>query len=574
MEEDILNFIESKNISPFSDRKTALKPQRNIFKTADARTVATKFIQHLASSFTFAETSNIFSVFEPTDSLVEIKKRQEFFKQIQGVSNSCLDKIENSKTKWRIPYTLIATTENEETFMELKARGAPVRLILSESDIVSLEQYDLVYCIDCEEYSRALEEVTGAIFVSSIDEVYLEKNLVELSGWKNILKILLEEKNLPSKMQELTHRANSIFSVFEENSGEKIDRLVVEKALENINKNIESRLQSLTISGSQMVTMMQRGALPQQISTIINEEIAKTNLPSVFFSKALPVQLDEEEIEKALRKQTSSSSTRFAKKILKEKETLKRIPGLLKLLSNYLLYLDFAGGINEKANKFQSFPEIGDELVIEEARNKLLDNPQKVSFHLTTEHKCSILTGANSGGKTTLLEHIIHIIVETQLGLPSENKLKVPLFSEVYYFAKNKGSSSKGAFETLLTELSTIKPGKQTLILADEVEAVTEPGVAGEIMKATIEYFIPQGCFMVLATHLGKELQHDLPKGARIDGIEATGLDEQFNLIVNHNPVLGRLARSTPELIVEKMAKSKNNDYLTHLFRELKKPQH
>jgi lysophospholipid acyltransferase (LPLAT)-like uncharacterized protein len=47
------------------------------------------------------------------------------------------------------------------------------------------------------------------------------------------------------------------------------------------------------------------------------------------------------------------------------------------------------------------------------------------------------------------------------------------LFSEIYYFAKNKGSTNKGAFETLLTQLSKIQPGKQTLILADEIESVT-----------------------------------------------------------------------------------------------------
>ena len=149
-------------------------------------------------------------------------------------------------------------------------------------------------------------------------------------------------------------------------------------------------------------------------------------------------------------------------------------------------------------------------------------------------------------------------------------KIKTPIFSEIYYFAKNKGSASKGAFETLLTQLSSIKPGKQTLILADEVEAVTEPGVAGKIMQATIEYFVPRGCYMIIATHLGQELQKQQPANTRIDGIEATGLNDKFELIVNHNPVLGKLARSTPELIVERMSKTNKNEYFDHLYKQIK----
>jgi len=64
---------------------------------------------------------------------------------------------------------------------------------------------------------------------------------------------------------------------------------------------------------------------------------------------------------------------------------------------------------------------------------------------------------------------------------------------------------------------------------------------------------------MIIATHLGKHIQNNLPDETRIDGIEAKGLDDNFELIVDHNPVLGKLASSTPELIIERMAKSQAN---------------
>jgi DNA mismatch repair protein MutS2 len=154
-------------------------------------------------------------------------------------------------------------------------------------------------------------------------------------------------------------------------------------------------------------------------------------------------------------------------------------------------------------------------------------------------------------------------------------------FGQIYYFAKNKGSTNKGAFETLLTQMANIGAGETrmdgTLILADEIESVTEPGVAGKIIAATAEYFVSRGAYVVMATHLGAEIAKSVPDGVRIDGIEARGLDENLNLIVNHNPVLGRLASSTPELIIERMArggagKGKGDGrYFEFLFERMKR---
>ena len=217
-----------------------------------------------------------------------------------------------------------------------------------------------------------------------------------------------------------------------------------------------------------------------------------------------------------------------------------------------------------------NYPEFSSGFNISEAENLFLETPQKISFNLSEQNKCSILTGANSGGKTTLLEHIIQIISLFQLGLPSLGRINMPVFTDVYYFAKTKGSASKGAFETLLGQMNQITPGQKTLILADEIEAVTEPGVAGKIITATCEYFIAKSCFLVIATHLGHEIQKNMPPSSRMDGIEAKGLDEYFELIVDHNPVLGRLASSTPELIVEKLASIGKTEYFTFLNQKIR----
>jgi dsDNA-specific endonuclease/ATPase MutS2 len=231
---------------------------------------------------------------------------------------------------------------------------------------------------------------------------------------------------------------------------------------------------------------------------------------------------------------------------------------------------DFLSGISQFIKDCEYWPEFEEFIEIRNTKNIFLDNAQPISFNLDNEYRCSILTGANSGGKTTLIEHIIQLIVLSNLGLPLNGIVNILIFTEVYYFAKNKGSASKGAFETLLTQMGEIKTGKNTLILADEIESVTEPGVAGKIIAATSDYFIKKNCFLIIATHLGQEIQKFLPKGARIDGIEAKGLDDENELIVDHNPVIGRLANSTPELIVEKMAKSRQEEYFIYLNESLK----
>ena len=155
------------------------------------------------------------------------------------------------------------------------------------------------------------------------------------------------------------------------------------------------------------------------------------------------------------------------------------------------------------------------------------------------------------------------------MGLLVNGQIESCLFSEVYYFAKNKGSAGSGAFEKLLNQLSKIEVGVNTLILADEIEAVTEPGVAAKIISSTCSYFTNKGCKIVVATHLGHEIVNTLPDFARVDGIEAKGLDSNMNLIVEHNPVLGRLAHSTPQLIVEKLANTKGHDYFNYVYDSL-----
>ncbi|MGB0786959.1 MAG: MutS-related protein [Candidatus Poseidoniaceae archaeon] len=176
----------------------------------------------------------------------------------------------------------------------------------------------------------------------------------------------------------------------------------------------------------------------------------------------------------------------------------------------------------------------------------------------------ALLTGANSGGKTTLLELVAHVTILAHMGLPVPAKHAfVGRVEALHVLAKSSGTQSAGALETTLVDLANVVSNDQPkLILADELEAITEPGAGARIIAGMLRAAQQQSeSSMVLVTHLAPAIldaygSDDL----RIDGIEAKGLDEHLELIVDRTPKRNCLARSTPELIVRRLVERSSGD--------------
>jgi len=572
MQKELLKFIIENNLSPFNSSKTSIKTgEESIFKTRDAKAIHNKVITKISENFFFDDSSNLLEAFYFTDNISEIKRRQEFFKNLpRNMNNEFLSELKKPEPSWTPKYDIVAVTANEKTFVQLKELGCPVKFITSPEDVAELESCDIVQAVDCDDFDTYLEQLNQAIFVNNVEDVYLERYLEVLSGWKKNLEVL-DRNALDNEMKDLVGQLKNLFSLINEGKAEKITRERVEERLEEINNNVSEKIKTVSINGAELFEMLSKNSLSKELYNIIEEEIEKTGIPEDVFNKSIPVTIDQAELGKLIKEQDSNEFVSLSERIKKRSQELKEVPEKLRRLENLLLLFDFYAGINKFVKPEYLIPEYSEDFLMEDSKNIFLDNPQSISFILDKESRCSILTGANSGGKTTLLEHLIQIISLFQIGLPLSGRSRMPVFTDVYYFAKNKGSISKGAFETLLTQMSKINPGKQTLILADEIESVTEPGVAGKVLCATADFFIKKNCFLVIATHLGHEIQKSIPKNARIDGIEAKGLDENYELIVHHNPILGRLAHSTPELIIEKMARSKASDYISYIFEYIKK---
>ncbi len=571
MEKELMEFISKNNLDLFGDSEKDLKSNVGIFKTRDALSVYNKVITRLSEGFVFSNTKKLWKAFSFIQDFSEINKRQEFFHGLnKELSNDFLKEIKKPKKWWKPRYDVLVVTEDEDTFRELKERGCPVSFIVSDQDIRDLESYDIVQVINCENYSIALERLNNTVFLDSIEQAYLERYLEELSAWKEVIEIV-SRNNVDSELKEVSDELMKLLYLIGDNDSKVISREEVEEVLERINENISQKVKEMTLSGDSLLSVLRGNSFPPELKEVIDKEIESSGMDFQIFNVGIPVSIDEVELGKLIKRQSDDKYTNTAEIIKRKSESLRKIPGMLEEFSARLLLFDFTSGLSGYLRENNIFPREDKEIHFYDSTNLLIDNPQGISFFLDSDTRCSILTGANSGGKTTLLEHTIQLVTLFYLGLPSNGKTSMPLFSEVYYFAKNKGSSNKGAFETLLDQMSKINTGNKTLILADEIESVTEPGVAGMIVSATVEYFLQRGCFLVIATHLGREIISRLPKGARVDGIEAKGLDEDFNLIIDHNPVIGRLANSTPELIVEKLANSKKTDYFSYLNEYLKK---
>ncbi|MDS0292934.1 MutS-related protein [Halogeometricum luteum] len=167
--------------------------------------------------------------------------------------------------------------------------------------------------------------------------------------------------------------------------------------------------------------------------------------------------------------------------------------------------------------------------------------------------RVAVLTGANSGGKTTLLETLCQVALLASMGLPvPAEEAEVGAFDTVV-FHRRHASFNAGVLEsTLKSIVPPLSSGGRTLMLVDEFEAITEPGRAADLLEGLVSLTVRQDALGVYVTHLADELS-PLPEQARIDGIFAEGLTEELALEVDYQPRFGTVGKSTPEFIVSRL---------------------
>jgi dsDNA-specific endonuclease/ATPase MutS2 len=181
----------------------------------------------------------------------------------------------------------------------------------------------------------------------------------------------------------------------------------------------------------------------------------------------------------------------------------------------------------------------------------------------------TLLSGVNSGGKTSTLDLLALVTILAHMGLPvPAESARVERVSELHYYAKSQGTLDAGAFEATLRDFAALARGTDSrLVLVDELESITEPGASAKIIAGILESLQGQAVTAVFVSHLAGEIRDAASVEVAVDGIEAVGLVDG-ELRVNRSPVTDHLARSTPELIVEKLAGEDDGEFYGRLLEK------
>ncbi|MFW5746803.1 MAG: hypothetical protein ACOCWQ_04625, partial [Nanoarchaeota archaeon] len=446
---DFSSFIQQHSITPF---KSINIKRKTPFRSREARRIHTKVCRYISSYFHLPGTAGLLAALSADTPLKEC-------------SHEHLENLPRPCPSWSPDYDLLIITDDLATYQKLKKMDAPCRM-MTESALQELYSYDVVRSVHCEISHPHIIEC------ETLEEAYPEYFLTLLSAWETIIERCSYAPLLPLlpllKQEKMT-----------------------DISLDRANALIEEQLRDVTIRGSALLS-----GTPPEVKQLVDRVLKECGIPSRLVKETLPLEFDQEALEEHRKKQQDHQQEEMRKRISAHKDHLFELPIFIQELQEDLLLTDLYGGITRYRKEHDAYPiEEADHICLKGAFNLFLDDPQPLHYDV---QNASILTGANSGGKTTLLEHILQIISLAYMGLPAPGHIKMPSYDHVYYFAKNKGSASKGAFETLLSQLSKVRPG--SLVLADEMEAVTEPGVAARIIRATINHFLRQDCHLLFAS--------------------------------------------------------------------------
>ena len=381
------------------------------------------------------------------------------------------------------------------------------------------------------------------------------------------------------------------------------DRLwKIGKSLEaEVNEEVAEAMNNakMNLSGSELLEALSDGAafqrkLQQATSDVITDamEAAKQRLsgdlegtgvrvPYSIFTKDWPAKIDRKVIDELDTALGAKLATGETERMLTLAKNLGPLQPKCEAAVRTLVELDQWVAVARWALDHRcTMPELADHGIhIEQGRHLLLGvEADAVTYGLgrcadtKDQQTLALLTGANSGGKTTLLELLAHTSILAHMGLPvPANHARVGQVEALHILAKAGGTQSAGALEQTLVELANVvSDPTPKLILADELEAITEPGagariIAGMLLAAEAQ----KDTTMMLVTHLAPAiLEATGRKDLRVDGIEATGLDADLELMVDRNPKRNYLARSKPELIVKRLVE-RSEGHAQNLFKDI-----
>ena len=590
------DFNTSQLLSLFTKKKSL------IFKESNVKKHVQKIHEMIISNFTLKATSTYFQyLLQPTSNVEEYIKRKNVFSNLSFEYISLKEEfkqISHIKKTLSLPYILYTLDQSSATYFYDTFKIS--MLVISRKDLEEMvESFDENTLLITEENlfietltftKKEFEKIlVGMIINNNKDSILSGLSILQKlpKGFIAVVDMLFATSiSFKIDIEKLTQ---TLTSTIEQNFKE-LSHMILQLELEVdiINSQVKEKIanKQVSLQGQELLDLLNSGSLDalqkkvegdtKQLIQEKEHEIlsrlkdSKLQATNIFLNNSYPLELDQETKEDLL-KQIEIRRTR----------DLLEYYGCLNQLSftqlddfYHLLHsIDFCVGLNNFISSYAlQYPcEIQNSIYLEQGRNLYIPNPHPISYAIGSSkldlhnEKVSILTGANSGGKTTLLEMILQAQILTSMGLPIAASKNSTLYlpEEIIYLKKFTGTQGSGAFEQTIRALVDILDSNTSkLMLIDEFEAVTEPGAAAKILLMFLSKIKDQQALTIAVSHLGKELKLILEEKKmseiRIDGISASGLDEDGNLITEHQPQFYALGKSTPELILQRIIQDKN----------------
>ncbi|MGB0651846.1 MAG: hypothetical protein ACPGQL_01480 [Thermoplasmatota archaeon] len=353
---------------------------------------------------------------------------------------------------------------------------------------------------------------------------------------------------------------------------------------DDLESSSKARIGALSLSGDDLLAALQNQPPPsvRQVQDDLMREGRRrlkeeTGLDLDLYVAGFPITLDEDELERATSRLAGAANLDRHGREAKTAAALAPLRAAIEKEVQELLAFDARFALGCFALDHDLHPAtVGPGLAFEDSVHlDLADHEasQRIAYRLGgDEASLAVLTGANSGGKSTLMEHVAQLVIMNQCGLPVVGRgVRLPWFDALHLVTANKGLDA-GAFETFLRSFLPVAkaPGRK-LILADEVEAMTELAAAGRILGFFLDEVAATDSMAIVVSHVAPQLLEHTTAPLRVDGIEATGLDDDHQLVVDRTPRMGHLARSTPELIVRRMAATSGDALFERLLERFQK---
>ncbi len=454
--------------------------------------------------------------------------------------------------------------------------------IITPEELESLKDFEFIVYV----YSEGMIDLGGApnaVMVRNdskefeiVPEVVLSYFYANYDLLYNILKIkdILGRKSV---LPEVIDILNSLES-------DTIDEKIFDDALEAVkadaDEKLKDKIKELNLKGDEVLEILSE-SMPDKIRIIFDEIIKeakeeireKTGHSFDPFIRKYPIKIDYDELERVKKSAIAKKHVEIFDKKVKAASRLSKLKTDVEEEIREILEFDYEFALGCFAYYYDlNPPDIGDGFYFEDAIHldlalKSEESIQKVNYVLEAPQNVTLLTGANSGGKTTLLETLAQISIMAQMGLPvCAKKAVVEIMDEIYFFSQ-KRTLDAGAFESFLgTFIPIVTEKTSKLVLLDELEAITELEAASKIISSFIDFIRNSNSYAVIVTHMAEEITKYT--NARVDGIDAVGLDDDYNLIVDRTPKINHLAKSTPELIL-RMLYNRSDGELKEIYRQI-----